>query len=265
MTLKIIYIGTTHDDTLKTAFQKVNANFAELYNQSSQMGATGPRGLSGATGLTGNIGATGTTGLIGATGSQGITGATGIQGTSGATGSQGATGLSGVSGATGLRGATGTAGATGSAGSPGAAGATGASGLRGATGVTGATGLNGSTGASGIQGATGSTGATGPQGATGPSISNEIGFQIKNSNFSAVVGGRYAVDSTSSPISAILPSAPQSGDSLFFADAGKNFTINNLTLARNGNSIDGSAQDYVVSISGDSFGLVWTGSTWRFY
>jgi hypothetical protein len=253
MTLKIIYIGTTHDDTLKTAFQKVNANFAELYNQSSQMGATGPRGLSGATGLTGNIGATGTTGLIGATGSQGITGATGIQGTSGATGSQGATGLSGVSGATGLRGATGTAGATGSAGSPGAAGATGVTGSTGATGIAGAAGV------------TGSTGATGPQGATGPSISNEIGFQIKNSNFSAVVGGRYAVDSTSSPISAILPSAPQSGDSLFFADAGKNFTINNLTLARNGNSIDGSAQDYVVSISGDSFGLVWTGSTWRFY
>ena len=105
MARKIINIGTSANsrtgDTLRTAFQKTNTNFEELYDTfySIPPGATG---LTGATGFTGSVGPQGATGLRGATGF----GATGATGTQGATGIQGATGA-GSTGATGLTGATG--------------------------------------------------------------------------------------------------------------------------------------------------------------
>jgi len=93
----------------------------------------------------------------------------------------------------------------------------------------------------------------------------EVYFHIRNSDFTAQVGIRYAIDTTSGPVSMTLPANPSAGNALFLVDAGKNFATHNLTLVRNGRTIDGQAQDYVVDISDDSFGLVWTGSTWRFY
>jgi hypothetical protein len=129
MTRQNINIGINANDgtgdDLRTAMQKVNDNFIDVYSGGA-IGATGATGLTGATGPSG--GPAGATGASGIAGSTGLTGATGPSG--GPTGATGASGLTGATGASGLIGATG-------------AGATGASGITGLTGATGAAGPSG--------------------------------------------------------------------------------------------------------------------------
>lgn len=148
MPIQTINVGTTAGDgtgdSFRTAFQKVNANFA--------LGVTGPTGYTGPIGATGYTGYTGATGYTGYTGPAGATGYTGYTGTTGYTGPAGATGYTGY---------------TGPAGAASATGATGYTGPIGTTGYTGFTGPTGYTGYTGPAGATGYTGYTGPRGATG--------------------------------------------------------------------------------------------------
>ena len=176
--MTILYINTGSGpnrgdgDSLRVAFNKINANFGEITQGISNLGnayvvisAAPPQGVNtgtlwyddfggrtyiyydnnwidtnpivlgvGATGPEGPTGYKGATGLTGASGTHGIDGSTGI---TGATGPQGATGL----GTTGVHGSTGASGLTGATG---VYGSTGATGPTGATGLTGSTGVNGS-------------------------------------------------------------------------------------------------------------------------
>jgi hypothetical protein len=169
MPQQTINIGAGPDDgtgdNLRTAGQKINENFTEVYaGVTGPTGSTGPTGAvgpTGATGPTGSDGATGPTGAAGPTGAQGATGPTGV----GVTGSQGATGPTGAIGPTGVQGATGPTG-VGLTGSQGATGPTGV-GLTGSQGATGPTGANGATGPTGAAGATGAQGPTGAAGSGG--------------------------------------------------------------------------------------------------
>ena len=100
---------------------------------------------------------------------------------------------------------------------------------------------------------------------TAYSATGEQRFNIRTTNFNADVNQRYGVSTTATAVTATLPISPSLGDAIFFADAGGNFSVNNLTLARNGNTIMGSASNLVVNINGDSLGVFWNGSTWRLY
>ena len=180
-------------DPLRTAFQKTNNNFTQLFQEfSGNLSASGNIvAVGNITG--GNIYTTGVvsalgnivvspsnyfvgngyylTGILGGGGAQGTTGAQGTIGAQGTTGpgsgAQGTTGAQGVQGVqgpgVGAQGATGTTGTQGVAGT-GAQGATGA-GTQGATGTQGTTGA-GTQGATGTQGTAG-TGTQGTTGATG--------------------------------------------------------------------------------------------------
>jgi hypothetical protein len=90
-------------------------------------------------------------------------------------------------------------------------------------------------------------------------------FDIKTANFSANVGGRYAVNTTSTAVTATLPASASAGDAIFIADAGGAYSTNNLTVARNGLTIMGLAENLTVSTDNESFGLFYNGSTWRVY
>jgi len=93
----------------------------------------------------------------------------------------------------------------------------------------------------------------------------EQDFAIHTADFNATSGSRHAVDTSSAVVTATLPASPATGDAIFFADAGENYATNNLTIARNGNTIMGSATDMTVSTNNQSFGLFYNGSTWRIY
>jgi hypothetical protein len=184
------------------------------------------------------VGATGTlhgaTGPAGATGSQGVNGASGYVGTDGASGSHGATGPQGASGV----------------GTNGASGASGVSGINGATGPQGV---------QGIQGASGVNGATGIQGATG-AIQNWV---VKTTTYTAVNKDSIVADTSGGVFTITLPATPSTGFSISLADGAGTWATNNLTVARNGSTIEGSTLDLILDVNNTTVNLVYDGSTWQ--
>jgi hypothetical protein len=195
------------------------------------------QGASGVAGATG-AGVQGASGATGAAGSQGASGATGIQGASGSAGTNGATGISGATGSAGTNGATGSAGTNG---------------------TNGATGAQGASGAAGSQGASGATGTQGASGATGV-IQNWI---VKTTTYTAINKDAIAADTTGGAFTITLPASPAAGHFVAFADSGHSFNTNNLTIGRNGSTIENSATDLIVDVSNIFVTLIYDGTTWK--
>lgn len=59
-----------------------------------------------------------------------------------------------------------------------------------------------------------------------------------------------------------LPATPSSGYQVVVADSYGSWASNNLTIARNGSTIENLAEDLVCDLSGASLQLVYNGSTW---
>jgi hypothetical protein len=93
----------------------------------------------------------------------------------------------------------------------------------------------------------------------------EPGFLIITASQAVVTAGRYAVDTSSNVVTCTLPGSPSGGDAIYFVDAGGAYATNNLTIARNGNTINGAASDHTISTNGLSTGFVYNGATWRTY
>lgn len=93
----------------------------------------------------------------------------------------------------------------------------------------------------------------------------EPGFLMRTSDFNAEIAGRYGVDTSGGMITATLPAVPTAGQAIYFMDAGGAFGANTFTVDRNGNTINGAASNLAKTTNGESFGLMYTGSTWRTY
>jgi len=83
----------------------------------------------------------------------------------------------------------------------------------------------------------------------------------KTTAFTATAGTGFFVDTTSGAITATLPSSPSAGDIVAFKDYAESFATNNLTIARNGENIQGSALDSLISTDRASVVLVYADST----
>jgi hypothetical protein len=77
-----------------------------------------------------------------------------------------------------------------------------------------------------------------------------VSFTSKTADFNAEASVKYVVSTTGNTVTATLPGSPSTGADIYFADGGGNYATNNLTVARNGNTI---------------MGLVYNGATWRIY
>jgi len=105
----------------------------------------------------------------------------------------------------------------------------------------------------GSQGATGSTGATG---ALAP-------FIIINSNTTATGNTQYIANTlTSGPFTLTLPASPNPGTIVTITDGG-DFRANNLTIARNGSTINGIADNLAINLPSVLTELIYDGTTWR--
>lgn len=83
-------------------------------------------------------------------------------------------------------------------------------------------------------------------------------------NASTTVGpGSYLVNTSGGAISLTLPGAPATGDSLKFEDAAGTWTTNTLTLLRNGQTIEGFAENLIANVSGLDFEIWFNGTTWK--
>jgi hypothetical protein len=84
---------------------------------------------------------------------------------------------------------------------------------------------------------------------------------VKTADFNVTAKEGYFVDTSSAAITATLPSSPALGDFVSFIDYAGTFDTNNLTIARNGNPIQGSAADLTVATERAGLTLVFTDNT----
>jgi hypothetical protein len=83
----------------------------------------------------------------------------------------------------------------------------------------------------------------------------------KTASFTAVSGNGYFVNTTSGAVTMTLPASPSAGDIVSVKDYAGTFATNNLTIARNGSNLDGSATDTVRSTDNESLTLVYVDGT----
>lgn len=182
--------------------------------------------------------------------------------------------------------------------------AVGPTGPTGATGAVGPTGPTGDIGPTGNTGATGATGPTGPTGSQGPTVYPSSGIAVstgtawdtslvgtvngqvptwtgaawsvavpsggltyvyKTANYTAVDKEGVLANTSGGAFTVTLPATPSTGAQVVVADAGGVWGTNNLTVARNGSTISGLAEDMVLDINGASVQFVYDGTTWEIY
>jgi len=78
---------------------------------------------------------------------------------------------------------------------------------------------------------------------------------------SAVAGNGYFIDTTSNAHTINLPGSPSAGDTIAIKDYAGTFGTNNLTIGRNGNNIQGVANNSLISTNRASLTLVYVDAT----
>ena len=78
---------------------------------------------------------------------------------------------------------------------------------------------------------------------------------------SATAGYGYFIDTTSAAHTLTLPGSPSAGDTIAIKDYAGTFGTNNLTIGRNGNNIQGVANDSLISTNRASIVLVYIDAT----
>ena len=89
-------------------------------------------------------------------------------------------------------------------------------------------------------------------------LEEDFSWEIKTSGFTAVASRGYFVDTSSSAITATLPSSASIGDTIRFVDHTASFDTNNLTVGRNSHKIQGATSDMTVATERAGFALVYT-------
>jgi hypothetical protein len=90
-------------------------------------------------------------------------------------------------------------------------------------------------------------------------------FSVKTANYTAVKGDNLLANTSAGSFAVTLPGTPAAGDTVYIQDASGTFAVTPLTVARNGSTIMGLAEDLIASTNNVGFGLVYNGSDWRIY
>jgi len=83
-----------------------------------------------------------------------------------------------------------------------------------------------------------------------------VPWELKSSDFTAVAGHKYQVDTSGGAITITMPATMAVNDAIEFADAKLTWDTHAITLARNGNKINGATSDYVDALVGDKLSAV---------
>lgn len=110
-------------------------------------------------------------------------------------------------------------------------------------------------GATGPQGATGPTGPTGATGAAAP-------WTRVTSNYTATSNQQIIADTSTGAFTITLPGTPATGNVVRITD-GYDWSANNLTVARNGSTIETAAENLVLNLKGVTVELIYDGGTWQ--
>jgi hypothetical protein len=90
-------------------------------------------------------------------------------------------------------------------------------------------------------------------------------YVVKTANYTTQDKEGVLADTSGGAFTVTLPATPATGAQVVVADSGSFWGTNNLTVARNGETIGGLAQDLVCDITGASVQFVYDGATWEVY
>ena len=83
----------------------------------------------------------------------------------------------------------------------------------------------------------------------------------ETTNHTASAGDKLFIDCSGDVVTVTLPASPSMGDEIRIIDATGNASTNNITVARNGNNIQGVADNLTIDTDRAAFGLVYYNST----
>lgn len=84
----------------------------------------------------------------------------------------------------------------------------------------------------------------------------------KTTTYTAANGDKIIADTSGGSFTITLPATPATGHFVEIIDGG-DWTVNNLTVARNGSTIEGTADDLLIDVKGVGVSLVYDGTTWE--
>ena len=96
---------------------------------------------------------------------------------------------------------------------------------------------------------------------SGESGSSTIPSWQETTNHTASAGDKLFIDCSGDVVTVTLPASPSMGDEIRIIDATGNASTNNITVARNGNNIQGVADNLTIDTDRAAFGLVYYNST----
>jgi hypothetical protein len=85
---------------------------------------------------------------------------------------------------------------------------------------------------------------------------------VKTANFTALVNTGVQTNTSGGAFTVTLPASPAVGAQVVVVDSANSWATNNLTIGRNGSTIEGDASDLTCDISGVSVQLIYNGTTW---
>ena len=91
-----------------------------------------------------------------------------------------------------------------------------------------------------------------------------ITYVTKTANYTMSAGEGVIANTAGGTFTITLPASPSTGDQVIIAD-GSNWATTNLTVGRNGSTIEGVSADLTCNVQGISVTMVYDGSTWQLY
>jgi len=88
---------------------------------------------------------------------------------------------------------------------------------------------------------------------------------VKTSNYTASNNDGVQTDTSGGAFTVTLPATPATGAQVFVIDTSSSWATTNLTVGRNGSTIEGSASDLTCDISNVSVQLIYSGTTWNVF
>lgn len=92
-----------------------------------------------------------------------------------------------------------------------------------------------------------------------------IPFSTQTANYAASFNEGILADTSGGAFTVTLPASPVAGTQVIVADAANSWGTNNLTVARNGQTIEGAATNLICDITGVSVQLIYSGTTWQVF
>lgn len=92
-----------------------------------------------------------------------------------------------------------------------------------------------------------------------------ITYLYKTSNYTISSGEGILANTSAGSFTLTLPSSPSVGDYIEIADSGDFWETNNVTVSRNGSTIENFSEDLILNVPGASVKMIYDGITWNVY